>query len=194
MHVNWNKGTDHSKTAERLGKWTHTCRTQGWACLMGFVSGVLIHSPSRWLFRVCLRNSDSGPISSLHGHSFYFPTLDIPHTDPYKLQWAYIHKSLVQTFKLQGFQITTRTLSSQSVQINYCRLQCWVFVKFKQICRAPELCSIALLWQPAASSSLMQSNALNGIPCPPAPFSPAQKMQIQQVLNPNQGFCFTALE
>lgn len=143
--------------------------------------GLLIYSPSRWLLRACLWNSDFSTISSLYGHSFCFPPLDTPHTDPYVLRWAYIHKSSVQTFKLQGFQTTTITLSSQPVQINYCRLQSWVFVKFKQRCRAPELCSIALPWQPAPSSS-------------PAPLSPAQKMQIQQVLNPNQGFCFTAME
>lgn len=162
MHVNSNKGTDHSKPAERLGKWTHTCKTWGWACPVGFVFGVLIYSPYRWLLGVCLQNSDSGTISSLYGCSFYLPTLDTPHTNPYILQWAYIHKSLVQTFKLQGFQTTTITLSSQPVQINYCRLQSWAFVKFKQIRRAPELCSIALLWQPAPSSSPRQSNPLMG--------------------------------
>lgn len=100
--------------------------------------------------------------SCLYGHSFCFPALDTPHIDPYVLWWAYIHKSSVQTFKLQGFQTTTITLSSQSVQINYCRLQSWVFVKFKQIHRAPELCIIALPRQPAPSSSPRQSNALMG--------------------------------
>lgn len=162
MYVNTNKGTDHSKPAKSLGKWTHTCRSQGWAYPVGFVFGVLIYSPSRWLLRVCLQNSDFGTNSSLYGHSFYFPTLDTPHTDPYIFQWAYIHKSWVQTFKLQGFQTTTMTLSSQPAQINYCRLWSWVFVKSKQTCRAPELCSIALPWQPAPGRSLRQSNTLMG--------------------------------
>lgn len=133
MHMKSNKGTDHSKPAKRLGKWTRTCRSQAWAYPVRFMFGVLIYSPSRWLLRVCLQNSDFGTSFSLYGR---FPTLDTPHTDPYIFWWAY--KSLVQTFKLQGFQTTTMTLSSQPVQINYCRLQSWVFVKSKQTCRAPE--------------------------------------------------------
>lgn len=155
MHVNSNKGTGLSQPAKRQGKWTPTCRTWGWAYPVGFVFGVLIYGPSRWLLRACLWNSDFGTHACMA--TVFASQHWILHT-----QILTCYKSSVQTFKLQGFQTTTITLSSQSVQINYCRLQSWVFVKFKQIHRAPELCIIALPWQPAPSSSPRQSNALMG--------------------------------
>lgn len=66
-------------------------------------------------------------------------------------------------FSITRLQTTTTTLSSQTVQINCCGLRAWVFVKFKQMGRAQELCSIAFRWQPAPSSSPRQSDVLMGL-------------------------------
>lgn len=158
------EGTSHSQPAKRQGEWTPACRTQGCAYPVDFGGGLLVYSSSRWPLSACLRDSDLVTSSSSCGHSFYFPALGTPQTDPHILRRTYIHKSLVQASQLQGFQTTTTIpLSSQPVQINCCKLRAWVFVKFKQICRAQELCSIAFPWQPAPSSSPRQSDALMGL-------------------------------
>lgn len=160
MRMNPAGGTGHSQPAESQRKWTPTCRTRG-----GDGPWTLCAAYS---LCTALPGDSSVPVSglwtkcSLCGESFYFPALGTPHADPYTLRWMYTHKSLVQAFQLQGFQ-TTITLSSQPAQINCCRLRAWVFVKFKQIRRARELCSIAALWQPAPSSSPGQSDVLMGL-------------------------------
>ena len=172
MHVNSAEGTGHSQPAKRQGKWTPTCRAWGSAYPVDFVGGVLMHSSSRWLLSARLRDSDLDTSFSLCGHSCEFPTLGTPHADPHILRRTYVHKSLVQAFQLQRFQTTTTTitLSSQPVQINCCRLRAWVFVKFKQIHRAQELCSIAFPRQPAPSSNPRQSDALMGLLAHQLPF------------------------